>query len=568
LASYDFFKVPVVSDTSVNNSTTGTPFTNGAYKIANGHYAATDDGTVYIARVGDRLYFVCIGYGYKGYLWITGTNSTAEWEVTSTQWSSIYDVGSVTIASADWILPMTSFSTEDAMLEKFYDTIVFPDSGGGGSGSSTITVTLTPSLGGGTITVTASSDTRDSNNQGGTSGTGGGNGTFDDTSDKIPISAMPTFSAANSGMITLFRPTLSELRQLGNYLWTNITDFIENLQKLFSNPMDYFIAFNIVPCVPETGTPREIKLGLWNSGVSMAPVKSQWYESDFETIQISPYWGSALDYSPYTKINLFLPFIGSVPLNTDEVMGQTLGLKYRFDLLSGQCVAIVTVNGDCLYQFTGESAVSIPLTGADWSRIYAAAVGATTAVVAGVAGVAGAGAAGAGLTGQTAAGVAESVAAAGTAYADVNATSRGVKGVTAMRAALVEAAQNANNASAQIASSHVRRSSALKAAAITHAVDNVAGNIMGSKVNISHASTISGSAGILGIRRPYVLIEYPNQSLPENYKHFVGYPSNIYAKLNTLSGYTECESVIVSGINATEEEIAEISEALKAGVYL
>ena len=407
----------------------------------------------------------------------------------------------------------------------------------------------------------------DNAEQGGISIPDFGNGSFDNTSNPLPISSLPTFSAANSGMVSLFRPTLSELRQLGNYLWTNVEDIPDNLKKLFSNPMDYFIAFNIVPCVPETGTPREIKLGLWNTGITMSPVNSQWYESDFGTIQISPYWGSALDYSPYTKINLFLPFIGSVPLNTDEVMGQTVGLKYRFDLLSGQCVAIVTVNGDCLYQFTGESAVSIPMTGADWSRIYSAAVGATTSVVAGVAGLATIGGS-SGLSGQTAAGVAESVAAAGTAYADVNATSRGVKGVAAMREALVEAAQNANNASAQIASSNIGRSAALRATAITHAVDNVAGNVMGGKVSVSHASTISGSAGILGIRRPYVLIEYPNQSLAENYKHFVGYPSNMFAKLSTLSGYTECESVILSGINATDEEIAEIAEALKSGVYL
>lgn len=73
---------------------------------------------------------------------------------------------------------------------------------------------------------------------------------------------------------------------------------------------------------------------------------------------------------------------------------------------------------------------------------------------------------------------------------------------------------------------------------------------------------------MLGVRDAYLIIEYPNQSLAKNYKHFVGYPSNMYAKLSDLSGYTEVEQVIASGIWGTDDELAELIEALKGGVYL
>lgn len=419
------------------------------------------------------------------------------------------------------------------------------------------------------VVVTVLARLADPNDQGGTSEQGGGQGTFDDTSDEIPVSPLPTISGTNSGMITLFRPSKSELDDLGRYLWTHITDFIENLQKIFSNPMDYFVAFHIVPCVPEVGEPRNIILGLWKSNVSMSPILSQFYEYDFGTARIPLYWDSALDYAPYTKVTLFLPFIGSVSLNTDEVMNQQLSLKYRIDLLSGQCVALLSVNDDCLYQFTGECSVSIPLTGADWSRIYSAAIGATTAVVAGVAGAATAGSAAAGsYLSRNAADLTNSVAAVGDAFANVNATSKGVAGVASMRQELINAASRANAASVGAARAAVGRSSALRATAIAHTVNNVAGNIAAAKPNVQHTGNITGSSGMLGMRTPYLLVEYPHQSLAENYKHFVGYPSNMYANLSTLTGYTECESVIVSGINATEEEIAEISDTLKAGVYL
>lgn len=423
------------------------------------------------------------------------------------------------------------------------------------------------------VIVTAIARLLDPNDQGGTSNPGGGQGTYDDTSDVIPLPTLPTISAADSGLLTLFRPDLTQLKALGSYLWTNILDFIENLQKLFSNPMDYFVAFHIVPCNPDVGDSRTIKLGLWNTNISMPPVLSQWYEHNCGTVSLPEYWGSALDYAPNTKVNLFLPFIGAVSLNTDEVMGKQINVTYRIDLLSGQCVAIVSTPTkvgqapSAIYQFTGECSVSIPLTGADWSRIYSAAIGTTTAVVAGVAGVAGASSTGAQNAFATAQN-AKAVNNAGMAFSRLNATSKGIKGVNAMREAIIESAQASANAAQSVASSGTVRSAALQATVISHTVNNVAGNIMGAKPNIQHTGNITGSAGLLGVLTPYLFVEFPNQSLAKDYKHYVGYPSNMYANLGNCSGYTECEQVIVSGINATDSEIAEITEALKQGVYL
>ena len=123
----------------------------------------------------------------------------------------------------------------------------------------------------------------------------------------------------------------------------------------------------------------------------MPPVLSQWNEIDFGSVNISEFWGSALDYSPNTKIHAMLPFIGSVQLNTDDVMGTTVGLVYRIDLLSGHLVAMITVNDEVLYQFTGECAVAVPLTGSDWSMVYGAIAGTIGAVAIGAAGAAAAG---------------------------------------------------------------------------------------------------------------------------------------------------------------------------------
>lgn len=420
------------------------------------------------------------------------------------------------------------------------------------------------------VTATCVEDTSDPNNKGGTSGTGGGTGIFDDSSDTIPLPTLPSVSSVDTGMVSLFRPTKSQLAALGEYLWTHITDFWENLQKLFSNPMDYFVAFNIFPVVPSVGTERAIHIGNWVSNVSMPPVLSQWYDFDCGEVTIPLYWGSALDYAPNTKIQLMLPFIGAVNIDTDEVMGQTLRLKYHIDLLSGSCVAMLSVSGSVLYQWTGECAVSIPLTGADWSRIYSAVVGAVgTAITGGIA----AGAAGAAAGGATAAlagaQAADAAGNVGMAYSLINDTSKGVKGVVAMRESMQQAANMAIEAGKQAAEAPTKVGRAVKATRIANTVNNVIGQVMSGKHTISHSGSISGSAGMLGVQEAYLIIEYPNQSLADNYKHFVGYPSNIYAKLGTLSGYTECEQLIATGIaGLTDGEVADLIESLKGGVYL
>lgn len=555
----NFFQLPVVSSTNVTDASLGTPFTNTARNLAwYGEYnffVGTDNGTVYIARVKNDLYFVCIGSGYYGYTWITESLVTAKWEVQSTDYSSIYMVKGPSIPSMyTWNIDLTNFANTSDMLSMFYDTYVDTSAPNG-------------------IVVRVIAANPDSNAQGGESDVttewpDEEEGYFDDTSDEVPPSSIPTVSGTTSGLVTLFRATQEQLNQLGAYLWTNLSDFIENLNKLFVNPMDYLISLNIFPVTPNTGTAREIKIGSFSTSISMLPITSQWYEFDCGTITIHEYWGSYLDYTPYTKVHAMLPFIGSVTLNTDEVMNQVVGLKYRIDLLSGQCVALITINNSVYYQFAGECAIAVPLTASDWSRVYSAATAAIGTAITGGVGVASVGAT-TGISGSAALGLASTTEAVGNLIGQSASIPKGTRGITNMRNQLQEAVDINMNAARQIAQQSGVRSSALRASRLANTGAGLVSQVMSAKGHIQHSGTISGSASVLGERSAYVMLEYPNQSLPDNYKHFVGYPSNVYAKLSTLSGYTECEQVIVEGLSrATDSEISELTEALKGGVYL
>lgn len=86
------------------------------------------------------------------------------------------------------------------------------------------------------------------------------------------------------------------------------------------------------------------------------------------------------------------------------------------------------------------------------------------------------------------------------------------------------------------------------------------------KESVIKGGSASGGKGFLSPQRPYLIITRPDQSLPDKFNTFVGYPSNITKKLSSCEGYTEVEYVHLENILATENEISEIENLLKTGV--
>lgn len=203
-------------------------------------------------------------------------------------------------------------------------------------------------------------------------------GDYDDTTDDIPIPDTPTIDMCDVGLVTVWKPTIAELQNLGNKLWS--TDFVENIVKSFYSPMDSVVTLNIIPAIDKvaTGGTANIKLGNYDTGISSTIVTSQFIEVDMGTYTVSKYWASALDYNPYTEISLFLPYIGFTKLSPDDVMGRTIHVVYKCDIITGQLNAMVAVNTDTgervLYTQTGNFSINVPVTGANYSNVYKAAI--------------------------------------------------------------------------------------------------------------------------------------------------------------------------------------------------
>lgn len=201
----------------------------------------------------------------------------------------------------------------------------------------------------------------------------------------IPLPTLDTTRA--SKMFTVYNPTDAQVDALGGFLWTN--SIIEQIKKMWQNPLDGIISFHKVYCSPTTGSSKNIVLGYIDSGVSALEVTSQFADVDCGTIHIPERLHNATDYSPFTALHCYLPFIGMVELDTDECMNADLHIKYRIDVYTGTCVALLYLKRDVdmpneqiVYTFSGNASQKLPLTAADFSGAVGALLGLAGAGVA------------------------------------------------------------------------------------------------------------------------------------------------------------------------------------------
>lgn len=215
--------------------------------------------------------------------------------------------------------------------------------------------------------------TDDPYGDGGMSEPGGGTGSFDGTGDDISIPGVPTLSAVDAGFITLFNPTLGQMNNLASYMWSDLFD-VNGWKKIFADPMGAILGLSIVPVAVPNGGTKEVKVGNIPTGVSMTVAASQYVTVDCGTLNVQEYWGAYLDYDPYTKAEIYLPYIGTHPLATDDIMNKPVHVVYHVDILSGACCALVQCGGAVLYSFVGQCASSIPITGDNWTNVINGAI--------------------------------------------------------------------------------------------------------------------------------------------------------------------------------------------------
>ena len=194
---------------------------------------------------------------------------------------------------------------------------------------------------------------------------------------------LPPTTGTGTGMNNIYNPSKGEMQSFNAFLWSN--DFVNTIKKILNDPMQAVIALQMVYVTPPTESGHTIVVGSIDTEISSDIVTSQYVTLNCGSVTIPEYFRDYTDYSPYTEIQCYLPFIGFVKLDPDDVINASLNIKYTVDLYTGACIAEIKVTkGDLsavLYTFNGNCAVQLPLTSATHSSIFGVISGISSATI-------------------------------------------------------------------------------------------------------------------------------------------------------------------------------------------
>ena len=164
----------------------------------------------------------------------------------------------------------------------------------------------------------------------------------------------------------------------------NDSTFMDDFDYLFKNPSEFFVSLRVYPFdtgkfyygsrVP-SGLLSDVKLGDKSVPVSdsanlqgvLYPDGS--YYRHMGTYKIPRKYNNFLDFSPYTKLEIYLPFVGIVALDTNLVMGKEIRIFLSMDFDTGIGTYWIVKHednqgereGDLIQSFNAQMGFDIPL---------------------------------------------------------------------------------------------------------------------------------------------------------------------------------------------------------------
>lgn len=211
----------------------------------------------------------------------------------------------------------------------------------------------------------------------------------------VGIPGFPGLTATSAGVIGLFAPSAAEMQLLADFMWTDfggtgttvediLKEVVEALKRSISNPLDYIIGLNIIPSQGlSVGAAKVVRFGFISSGVSMPQLANQYFTVDCGTLSFDTVCGDTfLDYAPYSKFSIYLPYIGFKDVDPNDFVGHTIGVVYHGDCVTGGVTAYITKDGTVMYQYSGCCALNVPLSADNWGETISAAINVATGIVA------------------------------------------------------------------------------------------------------------------------------------------------------------------------------------------
>ena len=166
----------------------------------------------------------------------------------------------------------------------------------------------------------------------------------------------PPVTNKRTNFYTVYAPTDENMKKINN------TVFIDN-----NDVINKFISYKKFWCIIPTDGIAKMKAGNYDFNFEAPVVHGNIIDVDCGSVTVEELHHSLLDYSPFSRLTIYLPFIGFMDLDDKMVMSKTVRVNYRVDVLSGRCLAeVYTMIDDstesCIASYAGTIASDEPLS--------------------------------------------------------------------------------------------------------------------------------------------------------------------------------------------------------------
>lgn len=162
----------------------------------------------------------------------------------------------------------------------------------------------------------------------------------------------------------------SALGELSSKLWSK--SFIDQIFAANSDPLANVVSCKIIPRLV-SGQMRHIILGNYDTEIDAEYITNN-IKFTVGTIDIEPHYNSFLDYAPYTKLTMFLPFLGFKELDTSQFMGRTMEVEYVIDIITSSVKVLLYADNIYVQSFDGQCGIDIPLSSSNRAEVEASYV--------------------------------------------------------------------------------------------------------------------------------------------------------------------------------------------------
>ena len=362
--------------------------------------------------------------------------------------------------------------------------------------------------------------------------------------------------------------TFRGIRILSQTGVTSLASIILNpsvLQSFFSKPEDWlskllYFPYNITQ--RNNKTTKKLQIGTYSTDIDVYDIDfpSELYEMG--ELLIEPHFNNFADYDGYSKMEVWLPLIGTVDISLNDVLGKYLKFRLGVDYTSGQgtwyiCVGDTPTNATSIFvdlagvddrilsTHTCQIGMEVPIGTTNTANVY------RNLIMGAVKGVSTA------LSSYT---VSKLGATGGTSTTKEVKTRRNKKTGRQYKFSTrtVESVFDASN---------FQYGNAINGCfeCATDSLNNM--HIGASTDRSNNPTTMINTCKSIKVIRYYPKLI----TTDENYGKLYGYPLGQTKVLSTLSGYTEISNIHIEGEgfkSATQKEILMLKEALSDGIIL